>query len=96
MGSEMCIRDSKASHEVVYLDPMFPIIKKSSLSKKPMYYLQKILQEETDEYKMISLARQIATKRIVVKRGIHSPALAGQDADITYRGSSSRFDVYLL
>ena len=88
--------DLKASHEVVYLDPMFPITKKSSLSKKPMHYLQTILQEETDEFEMISLARQIATKRIVVKRGIQSPSLAGQDADITYRGSSSRFDVYLL
>ena len=84
------------SYEVVYLDPMFPVSKKSSLSKRPMLYLQKFLQAETNGYEMFSIAKRIATKRIVVKRGIRSPTLTSHDADIVYRGNSNRFDIYLI
>ena len=84
------------SHEVVYLDPMFPMSKKSSLSKRPMLYLQKFLQAETNGFEMLSMAKRIATKRIVVKRGIRSPTLTSQNADIVYRGNSNRFDIYLI
>ena len=84
------------SYEVVYLDPMFPTSKKNSLSKRPMLYLQNFLQTETNGYEMLSMAKRIATKRIVVKRGIRSPTLTNHDADIVYRGNSNRFDIYLI
>ena len=90
------LKDLHCSFDAVYLDPMFPSTKKSSLSKRPMYYLQKLLQEEVSEHDMFSVAQSIASKRVVVKRGIHSPNLAGHNADLVYRGNSSRFDVYLV
>ena len=90
------LKDLHYSFDVVYLDPMFPSTKKNSLSKRPMHYLQKLLHEEVRENDMFSLAASIAKKRVVVKRGIHSPNLTGLNVDIVYRGNSSRFDVYLV
>ena len=84
------------SYEIVYLDPMFPTSKRSSLSKRPMLYLQKFLQAETNGHEMFSMAKRIATRRIVVKRGIRSPTLTSHEADIVYRGNSNRFDIYLI
>ena len=84
------------SYEVVYLDPMFPISKKRSRSKRPMLYLQQFLQAENNGYEMLSMAKRIATKRVVVKRGIRSPTLTNHDADMVCRGNSNRFDIYLI
>ena len=84
------------SFDVVYLDPMFPSTKKNSLSKRPMYYLQKFLQAEVNGDKMLCLAKRIAVRRVVIKRAIHSPLLTNHNPDLVYRGNSSRFDVYLV
>ena len=90
------LEDLKRNFDVVYLDPMFPSTKKNSLSKRPMHYLQKFLEEDLSGHAMLSLAKRVATTRVVVKRAIHSPLLANHDADLVYRGKSSRFDVYLV
>ena len=90
------INRNECSPEVVYLDPMFPGSGKKALSKKPMYYLQKILTEDNDESCMLETALRIATKRVVVKRGAHTPELAKGKVDFVYRGHSNRFDVYLV
>jgi 16S rRNA (guanine1516-N2)-methyltransferase len=83
------------SPEVVYLDPMFPRSKKNTLSKKPLNYLQKLLIEENDESRMLAMALEIATRRVVVKRGSHSAALGAGKIDFVFKGNSNRFDVYL-
>jgi 16S rRNA (guanine1516-N2)-methyltransferase len=83
------------SPEVVYLDPMFPRSKKNTLSKKPLNYLQKLLIEENDESRMLAMALEIATRRVVVKRGSHSAALGAGNIDFVFKGNSNRFDVYL-
>ena len=83
------------SPEVVYLDPMFPRSKKNTLSKKPLNYLQKLLIEENDESLMLAMALEIATRRVVVKRGSHSQALGAGNIDFVFKGNSNRFDVYL-
>ena len=90
------LKDIRRSFDVVYLDPMFPSAKKNSLSKRPMYYLRKFLQKEASDHEMLFLAKKIAAKRVVVKRAIHSPLLADYNADLVYRGNSSRFDVYFV
>lgn len=81
--------------DVVYLDPMFPADRKSARSGKGMYLLQELLGPASDEGKLFTRASDLATRRVVVKRGKLSPAIADQVADICFRGSSSRYDVYL-
>lgn len=85
-----------ADFDVVYLDPMFPPGQKQARAKKDMYLLQKLLGDrEEDETRLLSLARQRAKQRVVVKRGKLSPYLALQEPDIEFKGSSNRYDVYL-
>ena len=86
---------SPSSVDVVYLDPMFPADRKSAKSGKGMFLLQELLGYECDELAMLEKARDVARQRVVVKRGKRSPQFAGREPDICFRGSSSRFDVYL-
>ena len=81
--------------DVVYLDPMFQIRSKSARAKKEMYLLQRLLGTSGDISKMLELALSLACRRVVVKRAKMSPCLAGRSPDIEFKGSSSRYDVYL-
>ena len=81
--------------DVVYLDPMFPERRKSAKVKKDMASLQQLLGQQSDGDEMLVHARQLAKKRVVVKRAKLSPQLGPDKPDIQFKGSSSRYDVYL-
>lgn len=83
------------SVDVVYLDPMFPESKKSARVKKDMFALQELLGAANDAEALWSHACAIACRRVVVKRSKSSPTLGNRAPDIQYKGTSSRFDVYL-
>lgn len=85
----------ESSVDVVYLDPMFPADRKNARSGKGMYLLQELLGNDCEEEQMLAKARYVARNRVVVKRGKRSTWLARIEPDISFRGSSSRFDVYL-
>ena len=74
---------------------MFPADRKSARSGKGMYLLQELLGNDCEEEQMLAKARYVARSRVVVKRGKRSSWLAQVEPDISFRGSSSRFDVYL-
>lgn len=81
--------------DVVYLDPMFPARKKSAKSGKGMFLLQQLIAVNDDEVTMLQRAMQLARKRVVVKRAKLSPLIGERKPDISFAGSSNRFDVYL-
>ncbi|MDA0689444.1 MAG: class I SAM-dependent methyltransferase [Proteobacteria bacterium] len=81
--------------DVVYLDPMFPAKKKSAKSGKGMFLLQQLVADSADEIMMLQRAMQLARKRVVVKRAKLSPTIGELRPDISFIGSSNRFDVYL-
>lgn len=81
--------------DVVYLDPMFPDKKKSAKSGKGMFLLQQLITDSADERMMLQRAMQLARKRVVVKRARLSPTIGEHKPDISFAGSSNRFDVYL-
>lgn len=81
--------------DVVYLDPMFPLKNKSARAKKDMYLLQHLLGNLQDDPAMLNIALQLAGRRVVVKRAKNSAHLGDRKPDIEFRGSSSRYDVYL-
>jgi 16S rRNA (guanine1516-N2)-methyltransferase len=87
---------SEREFDVVYLDPMFPERKKSAKVKKDMALLQQLLGHESDNAKLLEHARKLAKKRVVVKRAKLSPHISSEKPDIEFKGSSSRFDVYLM
>lgn len=81
--------------DVVYLDPMFPESKKSARVKKDMFALQEHLGAADDGEQMWLRACEVACKRVVVKRSKSAPLISAAKPDIQYKGTSSRFDVYL-
>ncbi|MDA0279176.1 MAG: class I SAM-dependent methyltransferase [Proteobacteria bacterium] len=87
--------DSK-QFDVVYLDPMFPRRRKSAKVKKDMAALQQLLGHQTDGAELLDCAKLLAKKRVVVKRAKLSPHLGSDKPDIEFKGSSSRYDVYLI
>ena len=82
--------------DVVYLDPMFPERRKSAKVKKDMAALQQLLGHQTDGAELLDCAKLLAKKRVVVKRAKLSPHLGSGKPDIEFKGSSSRYDVYII
>ena len=64
-------------------------------SKKDMAYVQNLIGKNSQSEKMFEVAKELAQERVVVKRAKSSPNITETLADITFKGSSSRFDVYL-
>ncbi|CAM9574108.1 unnamed protein product [Chrysoparadoxa australica] len=84
---------------VAYLDPMFPKTTKSALVKKGMQMLHGLVGEgcsAEEEERLLTTALSLATRKVVVKRAIKSPVLAGQVAPShQVLSKKCRFDVYL-
>lgn len=95
--------------DIIYLDPMFPIRKKSASVKKNMQILHSLLETQnvtqTNEEKfrneeesiLLRRAFQLARNRVVVKRPLHAPPLIeAPDLKPAFQilGSINRWDVY--
>lgn len=93
--------DYLAEHQadVVYLDPMFPVVEsarnKVALVKKDMQLLHRLLHADgVDLGEQLLPLAQHAAKRVVVKRPRHAPALANQTPHHQWMGDACRFDAY--
>lgn len=82
--------------DVIYLDPMYPVRKKSALGSKEMMILKEMVGEDLDSSAVLSLALKIALSRVVVKRPKLAPAIGNKKPDLVFFGKSTRFDVYLI
>lgn len=81
--------------DIVYLDPMYPINKKTSLPKKNMQCLRKIIKNNNDYKELLNISRKFARKRIVVKRPIHAEPLSNEKFTFSIGNKNHRFDIYL-
>jgi 16S rRNA (guanine1516-N2)-methyltransferase len=84
--------------EVIYLDPMFPGREKSAAVKKEMALFQALLesgdcQQDARELLLWALAQDVA--RVVVKRPVRAPHLAGIKPSHSIDGKAVRFDVHV-
>lgn len=84
-------------HEVdaVYLDPMFPHRKKSAMVKKEMRLFQHLLGDDPDADALLTPARHVAQKRVVVKRPNAAQPLAQSKPTMAITSKKHRFDVYV-
>lgn len=80
--------------EVVYLDPMFPHRQKSALVKKEMRVFQTLVGSDLDADDLLRPARQLATKRVVVKRPDYAPFLSDEKPVAEIKTKNHRFDIY--
>lgn len=81
--------------DVIYLDPMYPHRRKSSLVKKEMRIIRQLVGNDPDADRLLVFALQAGVKRIVVKRPKKAPHLGDKKPTSCLKEKNSRFDIYL-
>ncbi len=84
----------KVNFDVVYMDPMFPERTKSALVKKEMRVFRDVVGEDVDVYQLFEQAKNVARKKVIVKRPRKSAFIKDKKPTYSVEGRSSRFDVY--
>lgn len=84
-----------AKPDVVYLDPMYPHRRKRALVQKEMRVLKMLVGQDSDADALLAPARQLALKRVVVKRPSYAPPLANVFTTSAVTTKKHRFDIYL-
>ncbi len=79
---------------VIYIDPMYPEKKKSAKSRKEMEFFKEIIGFDNDEKDLFKRASELV-KRVVVKRPLHGGYICGKPG-ISFKGKSTRYDVYIF
>ncbi len=85
-----------ASPDVILLDPMFPERQKSALIKKKFQLLQKLERPCADESDLINAAIAAHPRKIVIKRPLKGPYLAGRKPSYSLKGKAIRYDCLVL
>lgn len=81
--------------DVIYMDPMYPSREKSALVKKDMRLLHELAGPDTDSKQLLTIAREIALKRVVVKRPKSAPFVSEQKPATNIESKNTRYDIYL-
>ena len=82
--------------DAVVLDPMFPARKKSGLIGKKLQLLQVLERPCADEEALLQAAIDAQPAKIVVKRPLKGPYLAGRRPSYSLTGKAIRYDVIAL
>ncbi|MBL1321843.1 MAG: class I SAM-dependent methyltransferase [Methylophaga sp.] len=81
--------------DVIYMDPMYPSREKSALVKKDMRLLHELAGPDTDSEQLLTTARKVALKRVVVKRPKSASFVGKQKPTTSIESKNTRYDIYL-
>lgn len=81
--------------DVVFLDPMFPERRKSAAVKKKLQLIQQLEQPCEDETELVQAALRAHPRKVVIKRPVKGPYLAGIKPSHSLTGKAVRYDVLL-
>jgi 16S rRNA (guanine1516-N2)-methyltransferase len=87
------LRGWGTSPDVVFLDPMFPARTKSAAVKKKLQVIQLLEQPCDDEAALVEAALGARPRKVVIKRPIKGPHLAGLKPSYSLTGKAVRYDV---
>lgn len=84
--------------DIVLLDPMFPERRKSALVKKKFQLLQQLESpcEGADESELLEAAEAAGPRRIIIKRPLKGPYLAGRRPGYSITGKAVRYDCIVI
>lgn len=82
--------------DVVFLDPMFPSKQKSAKTNKKLQLFQKLESPCADEKALMDAALAANPRKIVVKRPLKGPYLAGKKPSYSLQGKTIRYDCIVL
>lgn len=85
-----------APPDAVVLDPMFPERRKSGLIGKKLQLLQVLEAPCADEQALLQAAIDAQPGRIVIKRPLKGPFLAGRRPGYSLTGKAIRYDVLVM
>ena len=80
--------------DLVYLDPMFPGRQKSGLIGKKLQLIQKMEAPCSAEDELFDAAIKAGPSKIIVKRPLKAPFLAGRKPNYSLDGKAIRYDCY--
>lgn len=81
--------------DIVLLDPMFPVRQKSAKVRKKLQLLQQVEAPCTDETALVQTALALRPCKVLVKRPLKGPPLAGLKPACAFPGKTIRFDCLL-
>lgn len=79
--------------DVVFLDPMFPAKRKDAATNKKLQIFQLLEKPCDDEEALLSAALSAHPRKVVVKRPLKGPALAGAKPSSSLSGKVVRYDI---
>lgn len=82
--------------DLIYLDPMFPKRQKTGLINKKLQLIQKLEPPCSTEEELFDAAIKAGAQKIIVKRPLKSPNLAGKNPNYVLSGKAIRYDCYAL
>ncbi len=82
--------------DLILLDPMFPERRKSGLIKKKFQLLQQLEKPCANEEDLLEAAIGARPQRIVIKRPVKGPYLAGKLPSYSIRGKTIRYDCIVM
>lgn len=96
-GDSACaLRRLPEPPDVVYLDPMFPERRKSAAVKKKFQLLHLLERPCMDQDELMGAAMAAAPRKIVVKRPLKGPYLAGAKPSYSISGKAIRYDCLVM
>ncbi len=90
----LSVLEATKAPDIVYLDPMYPELKRSVKRRKALEFLRDLVGDDLDAEELFALAWEKTKKRVVVKRPLKGDRL-GKNPNHVLRGKSHRFDVYV-
>jgi 16S rRNA (guanine1516-N2)-methyltransferase len=83
-----------ATTDVVLLDPMYPGAGAGPRKAEGLHLARHLVGDDLDQAELLAVARQAARRRVVVKRPLRAPPLAGRAPSGSLRGRTVRYDLY--
>ena len=80
--------------DVVYLDPMFPERRRKAATNKKLQLFQRLESPCEDEEALMEAALAAHPRKVVVKRPLKGPYLAGMKPSSSLTGKVVRYDIY--
>ena len=90
--STQALRNLGYAPDVILLDPMFPAKRKDSAAKKKLQLLQQLETPCDDEEGLLEAAIAANPRKIVIKRPMKGPYLAGRKPAYSISGKAIRYD----
>ena len=82
--------------DVVLLDPMFPERRKSASVKKKFQLLHRLERPCDNEDELLQAALDAHPRKVIIKRPLKGPYLAGKKPSYSISGKSVRYDCLVL